>query len=142
MGNLSVICRYPQRVVTNIRDQVNKEAGPFFSRVLQEDYEIEKVVENQQASVRLARYKPVDNEGTIDGLRTTFQVISRIVIYAGFLLFFLGLQTISTYLKHNLQKIWLHIFLAALAAPSLLRHTLSGFRQTQNQNIAINPSQW
>jgi hypothetical protein len=29
---------------------------------------------------------------------------------------------------HNLQKLWLHLFLASLAAPSLLRQALTGFR--------------
>jgi hypothetical protein len=60
----------------------------------------------------------------------------------GFALFFLGLQTICTHSMHNLQKIWLHIFLAALTAPALLKYALSGFREVQDQNIAINPTVW
>jgi hypothetical protein len=43
---------------------------------------------------------------------------------------------------HNLQKIWLHIFVAALAAPNILRYAFIGFRETQNQNIAVNPTSW
>lgn len=43
---------------------------------------------------------------------------------------------------HNLQKIWLHIFIAALATPNILRYALIGFRETQNQNIAVNPTSW
>jgi len=43
---------------------------------------------------------------------------------------------------HNLQKLWLHIFIASLSIPSVLKYTLVGFRETQNQNIAVNPSDW
>ncbi len=43
---------------------------------------------------------------------------------------------------HNLQKIWLHIFIAALTAPSALRYALIGFGETQGQNIAIHPTSW
>ena len=53
--------------------------------------------------------------------------MSRIVIYGGFIMFLVGLQTITTHLMHNFQKIWLHIYLAALTAPALLRQVLTGF---------------
>lgn len=43
---------------------------------------------------------------------------------------------------HNLQKIWIHIFVASLAIPSALKYSLTGFREIQNQNIAINPTVW
>ena len=43
---------------------------------------------------------------------------------------------------HNLQKLWLHIFIASLTIPSALKYALVGFRETQNQNIAINPTSW
>lgn len=68
--------------------------------------------------------------------------MSRIVIYVGFALFFVGCQTSCTHFMHNLQKLWLHIFIASLTIPSALKFTLVGFRETQNQNIAINPSNW
>ena len=43
---------------------------------------------------------------------------------------------------HNMQKIWVHIFVAALTIPNFLRVALLGFRESQDINIAINPSQW
>ena len=75
-------------------------------------------------------------------MRTFFQIVSRVVIYVGFGFFLLGLQTVCTHFMHNLQKIWLHIFLASLTAPALLRYALSGFSEVQNQNIAVNPTSW
>jgi hypothetical protein len=105
-------------------------------------YSNSKTIDNNQSSTSLVRFTPVDNPSAINGIRTFFQIVSRLVIYIGFALFFFGLQTIATHFMHNLQKIWLHIFLAALAAPSLLRQALSGFREVQNQNIAVNPTNW
>ncbi len=43
---------------------------------------------------------------------------------------------------HNLQKLWLHIFVASLSIPSIFKISLLGFRETQNQNIAIDPDSW
>jgi hypothetical protein len=101
-----------------------------------------KVVDNNASYVPLVRYAPPQNAETINGVRVFFDVVSRAVIYLGFASFFFGCQTACTHFMHNLQKIWLHIFVAALAAPSALRYALIGFRETQGQNIAINPSGW
>ena len=142
-GKLKLACVYPQLVTTYINDSVNG-AEPFFSRLLQatSTYSNSKVIDNNDSSTNIVRFVPVEHPDAINGVRTFFQVVTRIVIYVGFALFFLGLQTIGTHFMHNIQKIWLHIFLAALAAPSLLRQALTGFREAQNQNIAVNPSQW
>jgi len=45
-------------------------------------------------------------------------------------------------MMHNVQKIWIHIFVASLAIPSVLKYALTGFREVQDQNIAVNPSSW
>lgn len=84
----------------------------------------------------------MQDQGAVNGVRTFFQVLSRVTIYGGVVLFILGLQTVGTHLMHNLQKLWLHIFLGALAAPALFRQALTGLREVQNQNVAIHPSTW
>ena len=43
---------------------------------------------------------------------------------------------------HNFQKIWIHVYVAALAINPILKYSLLGFRESQNQNIAINPEAW
>jgi len=105
-------------------------------------YSTLKTIDNTNSSIVLSRYAPIENPNAINNIRTFFQIISRLIIYLGLALFFLGLQTILTHFMHNLQKIWLHIFIAAMTAPALLRQALTGFRETQNQNIAINPTKW
>ena len=43
---------------------------------------------------------------------------------------------------HNFQRIWVHVYVATLTMNSALKTTLLGFRECQDQNIAINPVQW
>lgn len=124
LGNLSLKCLYPELVTTDITDPVSTQ--PFFARLLAVNYTSSKVVDNTQSDTPLTRFSPVDHPEAVSGLRTFFQVVSRFVIYVGFACFFLGLQTVCTHFMHNLQKIWLHIFLASLTAPALLRYALSG----------------
>lgn len=64
------------------------------------------------------------------------------VVYLGFASFFLGCMTPCSHFMHNIQKIWVHIYLASLTIPNLLKLALKGFRECQNQNITINPSDW
>ena len=45
-------------------------------------------------------------------------------------------------MMHNLQKIWIHVYVASLAISPILKYSLLGFRECQNQNIAINPAGW
>lgn len=99
-------------------------------------------MDNNSSYAELTRYTPPSSPDSVNGMRIFFEVVSRAVIYVGFAAFFFGCQTSCTHFMHNLQKIWLHIFVAALAAPSALRYALIGFRETQGQNIAINPSSW
>jgi hypothetical protein len=142
-ANLTIVCNYPELVKTNTQDTVNEQ--PFFTaRLLQSDtsYATLKVVDNNSSYISLVRYTPPPNANTINGIRIFFDVVSRAVIYLGFALFFFGCQTSCTHFMHNLQKIWLHIFVAALAAPSALRYAFIGFRETQDQNIAVHPSSW
>jgi hypothetical protein len=134
---------YPELVQTNTQDNINQ--NPFFTaRLLQSgnSYATLKIVDNNASYVPLVRYTPPPNANTINGIRIFFEVISRAVIYIGFAAFFFGCQTSCTHFMHNLQKIWLHIFVAALAAPSVLRYAFIGFRETQGQNIAVHPSSW
>lgn len=64
------------------------------------------------------------------------------IIYIGFASFFFACQTACTHVMHNFQKLWVHIYVASLALSPILKTSLWGFREAQNQNIAINPSQW
>jgi hypothetical protein len=141
-GNLTIICKYPELVQTDTLDTVSDK--PFFTaRLLQSgSYESLKVVDNNASYAQLTRYTPTQNANGVDGVRIFFEVVSRAVIYIGFAFFFIGCQTSCTPFMHNLQKIWLHIFVAALAAPSALRYAFVGFRETQDQNIAVHPSSW
>lgn len=125
---------------TDTKDSVNEK--PFFTtRLLSSSaYQNLKVIDNNASYQSLARYTPANSN--INGIRIFFDVVSRAVIYIGFAMFFFGCQTSCTHFMHNMQKIWLHIFVAALAAPSALRYALTGFREIQNQNIAIHPSSW
>ena len=43
---------------------------------------------------------------------------------------------------HNFQKIWVHIYVASLSISTIFKVSLTGFRESQNQNIAINPLAW
>lgn len=79
---------------------------------------------------------------SVNGIRIFFEVVTRMVIYLGFFSFFIGCLTPCTHFMHNIQKIWLHIYVASLTIPNVLKFSLKGFRQSQGQNIAINPSQW
>lgn len=60
----------------------------------------------------------------------------------GFASFFFGCQTPCTHVMHNFQKLWVHIYVASLALSPIFKTALWGFRQSQDQNIAINPDQW
>lgn len=117
-------------------------AQPFFARLLQGNYNDLKVVDNNSTSTLLTRYTPPSDPSSANGLRIFFEVVSRTVIYVGFAVFFFGCQTSCTHFMHNLQRLWLHIFVAAMAAPSMLRYAFMGFRETQGQNIAVHPSAW
>lgn len=140
VGNLTLLCLFPELVTADLTLPVNSH--PFFPRLLQADYSKLKVVENNSTQTTIARYTPVENAKAIDGIRIFFEVVSRMVIYVGLAMLLIGCPTVCTHFMHNLQKLWLHIFLAALAVPSLLKFSLIGFRETQNQNIAIHPTAW
>jgi hypothetical protein len=87
-----------------------------------------KTLDTTISSISLERFTPISNKSAINGLKTFFEVISRIVIYLGFFSFFIGCQTSCTHFMHNLQKIWIHIYVASLTIPSVLKYTLIGFR--------------
>lgn len=76
------------------------------------------------------------------GLQTFFSVITRIIIYLGFASFFCACQTPCTHVMHNFQKLWVHIYVATLALSPIFKTALWGFRESQDQNIAVNPDQW
>lgn len=102
-----------------------------------------KYLDSDSATVNVERYTPLgDMEQNINGLGIFFEVLTRIVVYLGFASFFVGCQTPFTHLMHNFQKIWVHIYVATLTINSTLKTALIGFRECQNQNIAINPKQW
>lgn len=107
------------------------------------NFQSTKILDNSAASVPVDRFSPLrGRESSVLGLQTFFNVITRIVIYLGFLSFFLGLQTSCTHVMHNFQKLWVHIYVATLALSPILKTALWGFREAQDQNIAINPNQW
>jgi hypothetical protein len=101
-----------------------------------------KAVETENAEVNLKRFTPLKDRESMRGLWNFFSIVSRAVIYIGFALFFLGLQTGWTHVMHNFQKIWVHIYVASLLLSPILKVTLLGFREVQDQNIAINPESW
>ena len=45
-------------------------------------------------------------------------------------------------MMHNFQKIWVRIYVASLVLSPIFKVALLGFRESQNQNIAINPDGW
>jgi hypothetical protein len=68
--------------------------------------------------------------------------MTRIIIYVGLASFFIGCQTPCTHVMHNFQKLWVHIYIASLALSPLFKTALWGFRESQDQNIAIYPTTW
>ena len=102
-----------------------------------------KTLDTNTATTWLDRYSPLQGrQSSVLGLQTFFSILTRIVIYLGFFSFFIGLQTPCTHVMHNFQKLWVHIYVASLALSPIFKTTLWGFRQSQDQNIAINPTQW
>jgi hypothetical protein len=135
-----VICQYRDRVTTELTLSGNDNL--FVDRSLQATEDNTKAVETETASVTLRRFTPLKNAEAMRGLSTFFAFVSRAVIYIGLILFFLGLQTGWTHVMHNFQKIWAHIYVGSLLLSPTLKIALQGFREVQNQNIAINPSAW
>ena len=101
-----------------------------------------KSLSNNVATALVGRFTPISSSAGADGLTTFFQVITRMIIYLGFASFFIGCITPCTHFMHNIQKIWVHIYVAALTVPSILRYCLTGFRECQDQNITIHPTEW
>lgn len=134
---VSVVCKYPEKITTNISDPANSE--PFFtpSRTLQAIVPGPvKGLDNTNSSLIVSRYNPLSDKTNMDKLAIFLAVLARIVIFAGLISFLIGCQTACTHMMHNLQKIWIHIFVASLALPSLFKYALSGLRDIQNQTIA------
>ena len=100
------------------------------------------MIDNTASQTTLERYTPVEDPSAIHGIRVVFEVVARATIYIGLATFLVGCQTICTHMMHNLQKIWVHMFVASLAIPSGFKFALVGLREVQNQNIAINPDGW
>lgn len=146
--SLEVICKYPKRVTTDLNVEENIET--FFSvarRNLQngtlDKEDSSKTLDNSKGMIEIQRFSPLGNRiNGVEGVATFFAIVSRIVIYLGLASFFIGCQTPCTHMMHNLQKLWLHIFVATLALSPLLKTSLMGFREVQDQNIAINPEGW
>ena len=151
-------CKYPDRVGGKIPKDSNvdedDEFETFFTERSLEEQEYllvgediafseAKSLDESSGTTNVERYLPLlDKEKSLDNLRIFFEVLTRIVIYVGFASFFFGCQTPFTHLMHNFQKIWVHIYVAALTINSTLKTSLMGFRECQDQNIAINPKQW
>lgn len=87
-----------------------------------------KSLSNAVSSVVIERFTPLDSPGSADGVRIFFEVVTRAVVYLGFFSFFIGCMTPCTHFMHNVQKIWLHIYVASLTMPNFLKFALRGFR--------------
>jgi hypothetical protein len=109
----------------------------------QKDYETTKIIDNTIASTFVDRYSSLGGrEESVLGLQTFFSLLTRIVVYLGFASFFFGCQTSCTHVMHNFQKIWVHIYVASLALSPIFKTALWGFRECQDQNIAVLPDNW
>ena len=121
-------------MTTSTIDAVNND-GPFFDmRLLQSlntpnpDYQTTKVIDNTASQTTIDRYTPVEDPSSVNGVRIFFEVIARATIYIGLAMFLIGCQTICTHMMHNLQKLWVHMFVASLAIPSSFKWALVGLR--------------
>lgn len=98
-------------------------------QVFNPNYQNVKTLDNNLASVLVDRFTPLKGrESSVLGLQTFFSVVTRMVIYLGFASFFFGCQTPCTHVMHNIQKLWVHIFVASLALSPVLKTALWGFR--------------
>lgn len=147
-------CLYPERVTAQIpltgqEEGINRaNRYQFFDRrVLQQinnnQYQSTKMLDNNIAQVLVDRFSPLRGRlSGVLGLQTFFSILTRIVIYLGFASFFCACQTPCTHVMHNFQKLWVHIYVATLALSPIFKTALWGFRESQDQNIAINPDAW
>jgi len=90
-----------------------------------------KFLDSNQSEVEFSRYDRVQ-EASAYNCRTALNIVAKIVVYGGLLSFFVGWQSAFTGALHNLQRLWLHIYIASNFLPSNFKIALSGLKIVQD----------
>lgn len=126
-GRLRVVCLYPTAVITDshsILTSMHAEGNATSTSLL-------KYLDSNHSEVELGRYNSVEGVAAYN-CRIALEVFGKIVVYGGLLSFFLGWQSIFVGALHNLQKLWLHIYIASNFLPSNFKVALSGLKIVQD----------
>ena len=129
-GNLSLLSVYPSAVVTN--SQILNPNGNGNKIAAQS-----KSLDNNLASTSFKRYDPITSSSPYN-LRRAFNILTKIMFFASIIAFLFGFQTAFVGPIHNLQILWLHIYVASKYIPSNLKVSLEGFRYIQDLNFWSN----
>ena len=127
-GRLRVVCMFPTAVLT--------DSPQTFSSVKAENStgsvnSYLKFLDSNHSEVQLGRFDRVTDPSAYN-CRSALRVIGKIVLYGGLLSFFFGWQSIFIGALHNLQRLWLHIYIASNFLPSNFKIALSGLSIVQD----------
>ena len=127
-GNLSLLSSYPSAVVTSGRVAgINGGLQNVPVRGL----------DNSLASVSFKRFDIFETTDPYR-FRQAFNALTKILFFCSLFSFVVGWQSAFIGPIHNLQFLWLHIYVASKYIPSNLKVALEGFRYIQNLNFFSN----
>lgn len=127
-GKLRVVCSYPTAVLTNSPQGLTSIKAANVTGSINSYL---KYLDSNRSEAVLPRYNKLEDPAA-EGCRSALDVVGNIIVYGGLLSFFIGWQSVFTGPLHNLQRLWLHIYIATNYLPSNFKTVLSGLKVVQN----------